>query len=222
MILCKASFGLPTLSPMGASLSVARGLGARGIWGASLRMAETEAGDDPSAHLLDRIAAGDREAFRRLYDLHAPRLHAFALRITRQGPLAADAVHDAFLQVWRNAGKFDPARGNPQAWLLSLVRYRAFDIARRRGREVPDDGMPEQADEDPDPLARLLASREAAALHGCLSQLPEERRRLVLLAFVEGLAHGDLAARLSMPLGTVKSWIRRSLQALRACLEDGR
>ncbi len=189
------------------------------FWGAVRRMAETDGQDGLSAQLLERVAGGDREAFRQLYDIHAPRLHAFALRITRQGPLAADAVHDAFLQVWRNAARFDATRGNPAAWLLGLVRYRALDIARRRGREVPDDDMPERADEDPDPLQRLVSSRDAAALHACLRQLPVERQKLVLLAFVEGLTHADLADRTMIPLGTIKSWIRRSLQSLRQCLE---
>ena len=180
--------------------------------------AERTASPDLAA-LLGRVAAGDRAAFRRLYDAEAPRLYAVALRITRQGPLAADAVHDALLQVWRHAGSFDAARGNPAAWLLSLVRYRALDIARRRGREVSDEDLPEPVDADPDPLARLAANRDAAALRACLAQLEQERRRLVLLAFVDGLSHSEVAERLSLPLGTVKSWIRRSLQSLRLCLE---
>lgn len=171
------------------------------------------------AGLINRVAAGDRGAFRRIYDLQAPRLHAVALRITRQGPLAADAMHDAFLQVWRNAGRFDLERGNPEAWLVSLVRYRALDIARRRGREVPDEDMPEPMDEGPDPLEQLASSQDAAALHACLGQLEAERRRLLVLAFVEGLSHTEVAERLEMPLGTVKSWIRRSLQSLRVCLD---
>lgn len=171
--------------------------------------------------LLRLVAAGDRAAFRRLYDLQAPRLYAVALRITRQPPLAADAVHDAFLQVWRHAARFEAGRGAAEAWLLSLVRYRALDIARRRGREVPQDDLdlPEPADEGPDPLEQLAGSRDAAALHACLRQLEAERRRLVLLAFVDGLSHSEVAERVGMPLGTVKSWIRRSLQSLRLCLE---
>jgi RNA polymerase sigma-70 factor (ECF subfamily) len=174
---------------------------------------------DALATLIRRIAAGDRAAFRHVYDLHAPRLYAVALRITRQGPLASDAVHDGFLQLWRNAGRFDLARGNPEAWLVSLVRYRALDITRRRVREVSDEDLPEAIDEDPDPLARLAASRDAAALHACLAQLEADRRRLLALAFIDGLSHSEVAARLKLPLGTVKSWIRRSLQALRLCLE---
>ncbi len=174
---------------------------------------------DPGA-LLWRVAAGDRLAFRRLYDQQSPRLYAVALRVTRQPALASDAVHDAFLQVWRNAARFDAARGNAEAWLLSLVRYRALDIARRRVREVSDDDMPELEDQDPDPLARLATARDAAALHRCLQTLDADRRRLVVLAFVEGLSHSELAERLATPLGTVKSWIRRSLLALRTCLGE--
>jgi len=177
------------------------------------------AGGDDLARLIPRIAAGDRAAFRWVYDLHAPLMYAVALRITREAPLASDAVHDAFLQLWRNAGRFDISRGNPEAWLISLVRYRALDIARRRTREVSDEDVPEPMDEDPNPLERLAAARDAAALHHCLEQLEPDRRRLLGLAFIEGLSHSEVAERLKLPLGTVKSWIRRSLQALRLCLE---
>jgi RNA polymerase sigma-70 factor (ECF subfamily) len=180
---------------------------------------DAASGGSDLADLLAQVAVGDRAAFRRLYDLQSTRLYAVALRITRQGPLAADAVHDALLQVWRNAGRFDLARGNPEAWLLSLVRYRALDIARRRGREVSDEDRPEPIDEDPDPLQRLADTRDAAALRACLGQLEADRRKLLLMAFVDGLSHSEVAERLKLPLGTVKSWIRRSLRLLRLCLE---
>ncbi len=180
---------------------------------------DQSASPDALATLIPLIAAGDRAAFRRVYDLHAPRLYAVALRITRQAPLASDAVHDGLLQLWRNAGRFDLSRGNPEAWLVSLVRYRALDIARRRVREVSDEDLPEPIDEDPDPLQRLAASRDTEALHHCLAQLEAERRRLLGLAFIDGLSHSEVAERLKLPLGTVKSWIRRSLQSLRLCLE---
>jgi RNA polymerase sigma-70 factor (ECF subfamily) len=169
--------------------------------------------------LMELCAAGDRAAFRRLYELQSPRLYGVAMRVTRQTGLAADAVHDAFLQVWQNAGKFDASRGNVEAWLLSLVRYRALDIARRRMREVPGAEVPEEADSDPDPLAHLVSSTEGAALHRCLKTLEPDRQALLSLAFVEGLTHSELSSRLNLPLGTVKSWIRRALAALKACLE---
>ncbi len=171
------------------------------------------------AELLRLCGAGDRVAFRRLYDLQSARLYGLALRITRQAALAADATHDAFLQVWQNAARFDPERGNPEAWLISLVRYRALDIARRRAREIPGLEMPESEDPDPDPLDRLIESSDGAALHRCLQTLEADRRKLLLMAFVEGMTHSDLASRLEMPLGTVKSWIRRALMSLKGCLE---
>jgi RNA polymerase sigma-70 factor (ECF subfamily) len=172
------------------------------------------------SELLRRCAAGDRSAFRRLYELQTPRLYAVALRITRQSALAADAVHDALLQVWQNAGRFDINRGNPEAWLLSLVRYRALDIARRNVREVTGVELPESEDQDPDPLSRLIGTTEGEALQRCLQKLEADRRQLVMLAFLDGLSHTELAAKLNQPLGTVKSWIRRALLSLKRCLDQ--
>jgi len=175
--------------------------------------------DAGTERLLRLCAVGDREAFRQLYERHSHRLYGLALRITRQPALAADAMQDAFVQVWQSAGRFDPARGEAEAWLASLVRYRALDIARRRGRDVlgyePDD----EPDDAPSPLDQLVGSAEAESLRRCLGTLDDERRRLLVLAFTDGLSHGELAARLGAPLGTVKSWIRRSLAALRECLQ---
>ncbi len=171
-----------------------------------------------TAALLHRIGGGDRAAFRALYDRWGARLHGIAFRITRQGSLAADATHDAFVQVWRDAHRFDPARGSAEAFLVSLVRYRAIDIVRRRAREVPGVMAEDRADEAPGALAELVGSAESAALRRCLGLLEAERRRLMVMAFVDGLSHSELAERLRMPLGTVKSWIRRSLLALRECL----
>ncbi len=173
---------------------------------------------DDTDTLLRRCADGDRIAFRALYDHWAPRMHGIALRILRQPSLAADATHDAFVQVWQQAHRFDPALGSAEAFLISLARYRALDIVRRTAREVPGYESEEQEDESPDALSRLVTSSEGAALQRCLQRLEAERRRMVVMAFVEGLSHGDLAKRLRIPLGTVKSAIRRSLLALRACL----
>jgi RNA polymerase sigma-70 factor (ECF subfamily) len=175
-------------------------------------------GADDTATLLQLCAGGDRTAFRALYDRWGARLHGIALRITQQTTLAADATHDAFLQVWREAHRFDPARGSAEAFLVSLARYRALDIVRRRAREVQGYEGDDRADETPDALTQLLGNAEGAALHRCLATLDAERRRLMVLAFVDGLSHSELAEKLRVPLGTVKSWIRRSLLSLRACL----
>jgi len=174
--------------------------------------------DNDTAELLRRCADGDRAAFRALYERWAARLHGIAVRITRQTALASDATQDAFVQIWQQAHRFDPARGSAEAFLISLVRYRALDIVRRRGREIPGYEVDERPDDTPDALAQLVGSAEGAALHRCLGLLDAERRRLVMMAFVDGLSHSELAEHLSVPLGTVKSWIRRSLLALRECL----
>jgi RNA polymerase sigma-70 factor (ECF subfamily) len=178
----------------------------------------TAAHADDTALLLQRCAGGDRRAFRTLYDRWGSRLHGITLRITRQSSLAADATQEAFVQIWQQAYRFDPSRGSAEAFLVSLARYRALDLVRRQSREVPGYEPAEREDETPDVLSRLVATAEGAALHRCLDRLDAERRRLVVLAFVEGLSHSELAERLLVPLGTVKSWIRRSLLSLRECL----
>ncbi len=178
----------------------------------------SETPDNPVS-LLQRCAGGDRLALRRLYETQGDRLYGIALRITRQPALASDAVHDAFINVWRRAGQFDPARGSAEAWLVSIVRNRALDLARRNAREVTGVELPEQEDDAEDALSRLSRSREAEALRRCLAELDEEKRKLVILAFMDGITHTELAARLRLPLGTVKSSIRRGLQGLRRCLQ---
>ncbi len=180
---------------------------------------EWDEGAAELASLLQRCAEGDRAALRRIYDLQAPRLKGLALRITGSAILAEDAVHDVFLRLWQEAGRFDPARGTPRAWLTTMVRYRAMDIVRRAGREITGLETPEEQDDSPDALARLSARAEGRALRACLTRLPEAPRRMILLAFIEGRTHAELSQTLSMPLGTVKSTLRRALAALRKCLD---
>ena len=169
--------------------------------------------------LLERCAAGDAKSFRHLYDLQAARLYGIALRIVRQPAPAADVLYDSFVSAWQFAGSFDPGRGSPEAWLTSIVRHRALDLVRRRGREIADAEIPEQGDEDPDPLARLAGRPEGAALHRCLGELDENQRSLIGLAFIDGYSHAALAQRLGVPRETVKSSVLRGLARLRRCLE---
>lgn len=181
--------------------------------------AANDGGPVSLAILIAGVAAGNEAAFRQIYDRRASRLFGIAYRITRQVPMASDAVQDAFLELWRNANRFDQQRGDPDVWLSSLVRYRALDMTRRVGREVSDEDLPEEMDTDPDPLERLVAADEASALGRCLGALPPERRKLLSLAYLDGLSHTQLAARLQMPVGSVKSVLRRGLLSLRVCME---
>lgn len=184
------------------------------------RTASAKAGaPSETGALLAGCAASDPQAFRRLYELTSARLYGVALRITRNAPLASDAVHDAMLQVWRSAERFDPERGHADSWLLALVRYRALDLQRKYRRETTGTELPDLADDEPDALSRMVASSEEAALRQCLGEVEESRRKLVVLAFTNGLTHHEIAASLGQPLGTVKSTIRRTLMALRSCLE---
>ncbi len=175
---------------------------------------------DELVRLIRRVAAGDRRAFHRIHDLEAPRLNSVALRITRCELLAADATQDAFLQVWRHASRFDGGRGNPKAWLASLVRYRAIDIVRRNVHERLMDDVPEQTDNALDALEQLTAKQELAIVRDCISKLGADRHRLLTLVFVEDLTYANLAERLQVPLGTVKSRVRSSLRSLRLCLQE--
>lgn len=179
-------------------------------------------GMNDAADLARHIAAvggGDRAALRAVYERQSVRLFGVANAILRDRDTAADALQDAFLKVARRAAQFDPMRGTPEAWLAGIVRHAALDILRARGREMPTDD-PTLGDEAVAPEAedRLAASAEGRRLRDCLDGLEPKNRQGIVLAFVHGLSHPQIAARLGTPIGTVKSWIRRGLAALRECL----
>lgn len=175
--------------------------------------------DPDLAPLLAAVARGDRTALRRVYEAQSVRLFGVANAILRDRELAADALHDAFLRVSQRASQFDPARGAATAWLAGIVRYAALDQARRRGRELPtDDPTLGDAAVEPEALDSVAASADGRKLRECLVALDEKNRHGILLAFVHGLSHSQIAERLGQPLGTVKAWIRRGLLQLRECL----
>jgi RNA polymerase sigma-70 factor (ECF subfamily) len=171
--------------------------------------------------LLEAIARRSQLALKRLYALESRRLYGIALRIVRRPETAADVLQEAFIQVWQNAGTFAPDRGSAAAWLTGIVRFRALDAVRRYGRELLS-GDPALGDQpvEPDVLAGIDANAQSAALRRCLQLLEDNQRRCVLLAFVDGCSHADMATRLGAPLGTVKSWVRRGLIALKGCLQS--
>ncbi len=171
--------------------------------------------------LLRAISTGDRRALNDLYIRESSRLFSLALRIVRNQTTACDVLQDAFIQVWQKAGTFDPERGSAEAWLVSIVRYRALDAVRSRTREVlSDDPNLGDRPEEFDVLEAMSLRRDGARLRACLQKLDEKNRRVLMLAFVEGLSHSEVADRIGAPLGTVKAWIRRGLIALKACLDS--
>lgn len=168
---------------------------------------------------LARCARGDRTALRDLFREEGGRLVGVTLRILRRRDLAEEAVQDAFVQIWNRAASFDPARGSARGWIYTIARNRALNILRDSGRE--DLAEPQVIET----LAEAGAAEEAwegldhsSRLKGCLEALDEMKRRCVLLAYVEGLTHGEIAGRLGAPLGTVKAWVRRGLGQLRECV----
>lgn len=174
--------------------------------------------------LLGSVAKGDRAALRMIYVRQSTRLFGIAMAILRDRPAAADVLQDGFLKIWERARQFDPARGTADIWLTSIIRYTALDVARARGREIPSDDAaledPDLGDTaiDPDALDALISADEGARLRECLARLEAKNRQGIVLAFVHGLSHPEIAQRLDQPLGTVKSWIRRGLHKLRECL----
>lgn len=180
--------------------------------------------------LLRAVAVGDPAALRGLYDQTATKLFGLALRITGRRDWAEDVVQESFVSVWHHAADYQPQLAAPMTWLTAIVRNRALDCLRRAaaarvqqtdslddpGVDQPTDWL---ADDAPGPAELALASQEARALNRCLRRLEAPQRQAITLAYLQGLSHGELAERLRVPLGTVKSWVRRGLERLRACLE---
>ena len=169
---------------------------------------------------LRRCAAGDKAALRAIYDLEAPRMLGVAIRLLRRRALAEEAVHDTFVQVWQRASTFDASRGDARSWLYAVLRNRALNILRGETRtDLVEDFEPMGlVSDDESPEALTLRLSDAGALKRCLERLEPTRKQAILLAYVHGLSHGELAGRLGVPLGTMKSWIRRSMLALRECM----
>ena len=183
-------------------------------------------GEDVGA-LLARVALHDEQAFAALYRRTSAHLFAIALRIVRNAAAAEDILQESFVSVWHHAGTYDAAKSQPTTWLASIVRHRSLDQVRRReGDTVPlaagdDDEHAawDPPDDGPTPVDLLLAGAEARALRDCVEALDAGPKQAIALAFFHGLSHGELAAHLRTPLGTIKSWVRRGLERLRLCLE---
>lgn len=177
--------------------------------------------------LLQAVLRQDGEALRRLYDATASRLLAIALRVLEDRGAAEDVLQEVFLQIWQRPQSVPQPCAQPLAWLTTAVRHRAIDAARRRRPEQPlqwqgEDGEEHSvdlADDTPAPPEQLEQRQDDLRLTECLARLAEEPRRAVMLAYFEGLTHQEIAERMLRPLGTVKAWVRRSLQGLQTCLQ---
>jgi len=182
---------------------------------------ESRHGDQAS---LARIARGDQTAFAELYDRHARLVYSLALRILQDGADAEDIVQEVFAQVWAQAGRYDASRGAVAAWMLTLTRSRAIDKLRAK-RARPEAATEANAAESVIDSAaaqdlELLSAEQVTRLQRALKELPDAQRTALELAYYEGLTHVEVAARLSEPLGTVKTRIRQAVMKLREALAE--
>lgn len=180
---------------------------------------------------LSRTALGDRVAFAALYRATSAHLFGVILRINHDRSQAEELLQDIYVNIWRAAGSFDAARAQPMTWLISIARNRAIDSLRRAKTDVKTVSTSAPGDEGDDddllarvpsdaagPLQLLEQAAEARELTHCVKQLSVEQQQCVALAYYQGLSHAEVAEHLTQPLGTVKSWVRRALGALKQCL----
>lgn len=182
---------------------------------------ESDAADEM---LLSAIAAGDQDALARLYDRYQGLMYGMATRITGDTSLAQDVVQDAFLGIWRNAGRYVSGRGSARTWILSITHHRAVDVLRRRRptSEMPDSETAQpSALVVPDVWPEVSQRLDAETVRAALDALPSVQRQAIELAYFRGLTQMEIAERTDAPLGTVKSRVRLGLLRLRRVLDGG-
>lgn len=175
---------------------------------------------------LTAVGRGDRAALRQVYDMTAAKLFGICLRICGERASAEDVLQTVYIKVWERAGQFDAARASPITWLATIARNGAIDWRRSVAGRAVRDSLPEQAAfavADDSPLAdqSMVVAEQGEQLHRCLGELEDRTRLCIRSAFFDGSTYADLAARENVPLGTMKSWIRRGLLRLKDCLGDG-
>ena len=169
--------------------------------------------------LLSRVALGDRAAFGELFDTYAPKLFGLCLRVLKDRAAAEDAVQDAFVKVWRHAGRFEVTDHHPMSWLITIARNTAIDRLRaQKTNEDIDDHSHYLASTATGPEGASIAASDAARIRACLDELPPDRRDAVRRAYLDGDSYADLAEHFGIPLNTVRTWLRRGLMALRECM----
>jgi RNA polymerase sigma factor (sigma-70 family) len=172
---------------------------------------------------LSRVASGERSALREVYDRTAPKLFGVCLRISQDREAAEDILQDVYLKVWNRAGRFDEARASPITWLCAIARNAAIDWRRAHGNTmlVSEDHAAEIADDSATAEESIGAAQDRARISACLDALETKQRNAIRSAFFDGFTYAELAERTKVPVGTMKSWVRRGLVQLRACLGDG-
>jgi RNA polymerase sigma-70 factor, ECF subfamily len=174
------------------------------------------------AAALARVPSGDRAALQTVYRLTAAKLFGVVLRILGERGAAEDVLQEVYVTVWRRAADFDAGRASPMTWLIAIARNRAIDRLRadKRARKLePIDAAAEVADSAAGAEEALAGAQQHGRLHGCIDELAKHERAALHGAFFDGNTYEELAGRMNVPLGTMKSWIRRAMIKLKACLQ---
>lgn len=179
------------------------------------------AGAAELSRLLARVAQGDAAAFQEFYDRTSAKLFGIVLRILTERHEAEDVLQEVYVSVWRKAASFDPARASPITWVATIARNRAIDRLRSRPvrPHVPVENAFDLADDGPAPDAGLVASQDARRLQAALDTLEPRHAAAIRACYFEGATYEELALREAVPVGTLKSWVRRGLMRLRGQLE---
>ena len=177
---------------------------------------------DELNRLLQRAGRNDQKAFAELYKRTSSKLFGICLRMLRDRGEAEEVLQETYTTVWRRAGSFDATRASAITWLVTLSRNKAIDRLRQHREELLDDPskLDETIDEQPTPAFGAETSQEYQRLQHCLDELEPQQQSSVREAFFTGATYNELATRCKVPLGTMKSWIRRSLMQLRTCLDQ--
>jgi RNA polymerase sigma-70 factor (ECF subfamily) len=175
--------------------------------------------------LLDRIATRDETALRELYDITSRKLYGLALRMVGRVDLAEDVLQECYLNVWRIASDYRSSLSPPLGWMSVIVRSRALDMLRRLASQMDgktqslDDEESEQiASSEVGLLDAAMAGEQAGALNNCLSKIEAKQRDVIVWAYFRDMSHSELASQFDLPIGTIKTWIRRGLAQLKSCM----
>ena len=176
---------------------------------------------DEKSHLVLLVARNrDRESFSALFLYFAPRVKSYFLRLGVSANTAEELAQETLLTVWRKADSFDPGKASASTWIFTIARNLRIDLVRRGIRAIPNDDYAPDSVDVPTPCDEFLAAERDQRVSEALKTLPAEQAEVIRLSFFEEKPHQEIASRLSIPLGTVKSRVRLAITRLRGILED--
>jgi len=173
------------------------------------------------AEWLMACTLSDKRAFARLYTATSPKLYGILVALLKNRTDADEALQETYLNIWKNAASYNPERGEPMAWMSNIARFRALDLLRKQTtRRRYEDDYQQTVSHDDRQLLAIDEHSDGGVLENCIQRLQEQARRCVIMAYCEGYTHEELSHKLDAPIGTVKSWVRRSLKRLRECIHE--